>query len=158
MYHCFGCKVKHFKAFLQEFCCKIAINFAIKFNVAMDRFNKFLTVNKLRKSAIAEHLGVSNAFITQICSGARKLPDDKLALIIANPDWDTNMLTDPKTPATDQPMESTLVSYLERKVGDQEVLIRELYQQIGMLEAKLDLARKGEIAGTADGSLSASAV
>ena len=83
----------------------------------------------------------------------------KLAIIKANAyGWDISMLTEPKTPATDQPMESTLVSYLERKVSDQEILIRELYQQIGMLEAKLDLARKGEIAGTADGSLSASAV
>ena len=50
------------------------------------------------------------------------------------------------------PEEKFLIGYLERKVSNQEILIRELYQQIGMLEAKLDLARKGEIARTADGS------
>ena len=72
--------------------------------------------------------------------------------------WDTSMLTEPEHPEVCNPTESSLVDYLERKVSDQEILIRELYQQIGMLEAKLDLARKGEIAGTADGSLSANAV
>ena len=68
------------------------------------------------------------------------------------------MLTQPENPMADEPKADGLVEYLERKVSDQEILIRELYQQIGMLEAKLNLARKGEIAGTADGSLSASAV
>ena len=62
------------------------------------------------------------------------------------------MLTEPEHPEVSNPTESSLVDYLERKVSDQEILIRELYQQIGMLEAKLDLARKGEIARTADGS------
>jgi hypothetical protein len=66
--------------------------------------------------------------------------------------WDTSMLTEPEHPEVSNPIESSLVDYLERKVSDQEILIRELYQQIGMLEAKLDLARKGEIARTADGS------
>ena len=46
----------------------------------MDAFNNFLTINKLKKGEIASFLGVSRAFITQICSGQRKLPDDKLAL------------------------------------------------------------------------------
>ena len=57
----------------------------------MDAFNNFLTINKLKKGEIASFLGVSRAFITQICSGQRKLPDDKLALITANKDWDTSM-------------------------------------------------------------------
>lgn len=125
----------------------------------MNAFAKFLSINGLKRKDIASFLGVSGAFITQISSGGRPLPNEKLAMIKANAyGWDISMLTESKTPATDQPMESTLVSYLERKVSDQEILIRELYQQIGMLEAKLDLARKGEIAETADGSLSASAV
>ena len=58
----------------------------------------------------------------------------------------------------DEPKADGLVDYLTRKVSDQEVLIRELYQQIGMLEAKLDLARKGEIASVVGGSSDASAV
>ena len=57
------------------------------------------------------------------------------------------------------PEEKFLIGYLERKVKDQDALIREkdtlindLYKQIGMLEAKLDLARKGEIASVVGGS------
>lgn len=125
----------------------------------MTNFAKFLSANGLKRKDIAAYLGVSGAFITQISSGDRPLPEEKLAIIKANAyGWDVSMLTQSENPATDKPMESTLVSYLERKVSDQEVLIRELYQQIGMLEAKLDLARKGEIASGAAGSLSADAV
>lgn len=118
----------------------------------------FRKANSISQVELAEYLSVGQSFISQVEKGSRPLPKEYISKLSANPDWDISMLTEPKTPATDQPMESTLVSYLERKVSDQEILIRELYQQIGMLEAKLDLARKGEIAGTADGSLSASAV
>ena len=118
----------------------------------------FRKANSISQVELAEYLSVGQSFISQVEKGSRPLPKEYISKLSANPNWDISMLTEPKTPATDQPMESTLVSYLERKVSDQEILIRELYQQIGMLEAKLDLARKGEIAGTADGSLSASAV
>lgn len=57
-------------------------------------FNKFLTDNHLKKSEIALFLGVSNAFITQLCSGARKLPNDKLALIIGKKEWDSSALSE----------------------------------------------------------------
>ena len=119
----------------------------------MTPFAKFMSINNLKRKDIASFLGVSGAFITQISSGDRPLPEEKLATILANAyGWDTSMLTEPEHPEVSNPTESSLVDYLERKVSDQEILIRELYQQIGMLEAKLDLARKGEIARTADGS------
>lgn len=60
----------------------------------MDRFSKFLSVNRLKKKDVASFLGVSNAFITQLCSNMRPLPDEKLALIKANTfGWDISMLT-----------------------------------------------------------------
>ena len=119
----------------------------------MTPFAKFMSINNLKRKDIASFLGVSGAFITQISSGDRPLPEEKLATILTNAyGWDTSMLTEPEHPEVSNPTESSLVDYLERKVSDQEILIRELYQQIGMLEAKLDLARKGEIARTADGS------
>lgn len=119
----------------------------------MTPFAKFMSINNLKRKDIASFLGVSGAFITQISSGDRPLPEEKLAMILTNAyNWDTSMLTEPEHPEVGNPTESSLVDYLERKVSDQEILIRELYQQIGMLEAKLDLARKGEIARTADGS------
>lgn len=119
----------------------------------MTPFAKFMSINNLKRKDIASFLGVSGAFITQISSGDRPLPEEKLAMILTNAyKWDTSMLTEPEHPEVSNPTESSLVDYLEKKVSDQEILIRELYQQIGMLEAKLDLARKGEIARTADGS------
>ena len=59
----------------------------------MGNFSNFLKANGLKKKDIASFLGVSNAFITQLCSDARKLPDEKLALIKANTlNWNISML------------------------------------------------------------------
>ena len=148
----------------------------------MSDFDNFLKVNRLKKKDIALFLGVSSSFITQICSGLRGLPYDKFALIKANQDWNTAMLKwgSPELDAitlqgrekelsTEQvrsAIEQTLkpgttdyfISYLEQKIENQDSLIRELYQQIGMLEAKLELARKGETASAVGGCLSADAV
>lgn len=48
--------------------------------------------------------------------------------------------------------------YLEKKVDDLEILIRELIHENGMLKKELDLAGKGETARCADGSSVANAV
>ena len=56
------------------------------------------------------------------------------------------------------PEEKFLIGYLERKVEDKDKLIQELYQKIGMLEAKLEMQRKGETAFVVDGSSDAFAV
>ena len=134
----------------------------------MTPFAKFLSINGLKRKDIAAFMGVSGAFITQISSGARKLPDEKLAIIKANAyGWDTSMLEDKtlsgmdrvreQEPVSQEQLRSTVlqvmepaekfhIEYLERKVNDQESLIRELYQQIGSLTKELELARKGETA------------
>lgn len=113
----------------------------------MTPFAKFMTINGLKRKDVASFLGVSGAFITQISSGMRNLPDEKLAAIKANAyGWDISMLTESENPMTDQPKEQSLVDYLQRQVADKDALIRELYKQIGILEEKLDSARKGETA------------
>lgn len=56
-------------------------------------FEKFLKENKLQKQEIAKFLGVSRAFVTQLCQGTRKLPADKAALIKANHEWDSSALS-----------------------------------------------------------------
>lgn len=56
-------------------------------------FQTFIDVNGLKKKDIASFLGVSNAFITQLCDGRKHLPPAKLALIKANEQgWDVSML------------------------------------------------------------------
>lgn len=64
----------------------------------MTPFAKFLSVNGLKRKDIAAFLGVSGAFITQISSGDRPLPEEKLAMIKANAyGWDVSMLV-PQAP------------------------------------------------------------
>lgn len=60
----------------------------------MTDFELFIKENKLQKKDVADYLGVSKAFITQISSGQRSLPKDKIALLKANEDWDTSMFAD----------------------------------------------------------------
>lgn len=108
---------------------------------------------------LGKYLGCKKAFISALEHGVRPIPEEMYCKLINNPhNWDTSMLTQPENPVADEPKADGLVDYLTRKVSDQEILIRELYQQIGMLEAKLDLARKGEIASVVAGSSSADAV
>lgn len=119
----------------------------------------FRELNNLTQKELADYLGIDKGFISAIEHGKSKFPKAKLTLLLNNlHNWDVSMLTQPENPMTDEPKADGLVEYLERKVSDQEILIRELYQQIGMLEAKLDLARKGEIASVVTGSSDASAV
>ena len=59
----------------------------------MTNFEMFITLNNLKKKDIAEYLGVSPAFITQLVQGLRDVPGDKMALIKANTTWNTSMLT-----------------------------------------------------------------
>lgn len=60
----------------------------------MSDFAKFLSVNGLKRAEIATYLGTSGAFVSQIASGSRPLPSEKLAKIKANTfGWDVSMLT-----------------------------------------------------------------
>lgn len=59
----------------------------------MTEFELFRSSNGLSKKYLAEYLGVSNAFITQLVQGIRSLPEDKVKLIKANElGWDTTAL------------------------------------------------------------------
>lgn len=107
----------------------------------------FRKSNNLTQTDLGDYLGCTKAFISAIEKGLRPLPDEMYSKLIDNPkNWDISMLTEPKNPMTDQPKEQSLVDYLQRQVADKDALIRELYKQIGILEEKLDSARKGETA------------
>ena len=71
----------------------------------MSGFAKFMTVSGLKRTQVAEFLGTSNAFVSQIASGSRPLPAKKLAKIKANAyGWDTSMLVT-TTPGMSQGVE-----------------------------------------------------
>ncbi|MBR1574892.1 MAG: hypothetical protein IJ654_00400 [Bacteroidales bacterium] len=62
----------------------------------MSDFQQFIEINGLKKKDVASFLGVSNAFITQLCDGTKPLPPAKLALIKANKfGWDISMFESP---------------------------------------------------------------
>lgn len=131
----------------------------------------FRKANNISQVELAEYLGIGQPFISQMEKGTRPIPQEYISRILANPNnWDTSMLT-PKSKyivadgllegvglAREKSAEELLVSYLQDKIADQDRVIRELYKEIGMLQAKLDLARKGETALGATGSSDADAV
>lgn len=107
----------------------------------------FRKSNNLTQTEIGDYLGCTKAFISAIEKGLRPLPDEMYSKLIDNPNnWDISMLTESENPMADQPKEQSLVDYLQRQVADKDALICELYKQIGILEEKLDSARKGETA------------
>lgn len=141
----------------------------------------FRKVNNLTQDKLGEYLGIKKSFISQVESGKCPLPQEKFNKLLINPyGWDTSMLTAESGNAPYDPNienllsvykrmyageDKTLIDYLQSQIEYKDALIREkdalindLYKQIGMLEAKLDLARKGEIARVVGGSSSVDAV
>lgn len=118
----------------------------------------FRKANNLTQTQLGEYLGINKSFVSTIESDKDPMPKEKLSKLLLNPHgWDTSMLSQSEV-VVETTRGNLLLSYLEKKVEDQDALIRELYQQIGALETKLELARKGETASIAGGSLSADAV
>ena len=114
----------------------------------ISRFVQYLEYKCINDNQATVECGLSNGLIGQARSGKSDLGAKTIDKILnAYQDlsrvWlltgEGNMLTEQDVSVVSQPTESTLVGYLEKKVSDQEILIRELYQQIGMLEAKLNL-------------------
>ena len=141
----------------------------------------FRKANNLTQKELADYLGIDKGFVSAIEHEKSKFPKAKLSLLLNNPhNWDVSMLQEETAPITfptiearmqereqhlpelirstiedvltPYPEEHPLVAHLQRKIDDQERLIRELYKEIGMLEAKLELARKGETASGVAGS------
>lgn len=140
-------------------------------NKLKERVCQYCEYMNIRVSQFEKKAGLSNGYFNQV---SKKPSDSKLdAITKAHPnlniDWlctgrgvmikDNTSLSQPAPVEEVKPVaETSLVSYLERKVGDQDILIRELYQQIGALEKELELARKGETAKGVGVSLSADAI
>ena len=140
----------------------------------MNNFAKFLSVNGLKRKDIASFLGVSGAFITQLSSGDRPIPAEKLATIKANANWDTSMFDKFEVVAETDPvghmLKDRLLILLEKANNANEILlemnklkearIQELSNQLieamaeitRLQDEMLSLKSKGGNAGTAEGS------
>lgn len=141
----------------------------------MDAFNKFLSVNGLKKGEVASFLDVSSAFITQVSTGKSKLSPAKIKLIKGNRKWDTSMFGQSEsagqihgldvsglvhTPAVSlrsaiekaTKTDETLVGYLKLEIENLKAQISQLQnekadlsKQVGMLEAKVELLSDGRL-------------
>lgn len=141
----------------------------------MDAFNKFLSVNGLKKGEVASFLDVSSAFITQVSTGKSKLSPAKIKLIKGNRKWDTSMFGQSESagqlhgldvsglvhvPALNMrstiekaaKADDSLVGYLKAEIASLKAQISQLQneksdlnKQVGMLEAKIELLTDGRM-------------
>lgn len=58
----------------------------------MNDLKAFRKVNQIRQKDLAEFLGISENFVSQIESGSSPLPHKHLVKILANKEWNTSML------------------------------------------------------------------
>lgn len=79
---------------MQGLTCIFASKNNIKFVTAMKHIDlkEFRKYNRLNQQELADYLGVSRGFISLVETNASKLPQSKLAMILANTEWDTSML------------------------------------------------------------------
>lgn len=61
----------------------------------------FRRSNKMRQQELADYLSVTRGYISLVETGASKLSEDKLALLLKNPfGWDTSMLINDSAPTS----------------------------------------------------------
>ena len=138
----------------------------------MDTIKKFRKCNKISQVSLAEYLGVTQGFISQMENGASAIPDSVLRTILVNAyNWDASMLRDSDQPEnpTEAPgteraalssAEMLLRDMLTEKEGKIDALnqvIWELKEENGKLKALLGERKRGT-AANADFSSAADAV
>lgn len=138
----------------------------------MDTIKKFRKCNKISQVALAEYLGVTQGFISQMENGASAIPDSVIRTILVNPyNWDTSMLRgsdQPENPAEAPGTERAALSSAEMLLRDMltekegkidalNQVIWELKEENGKLKALLGERKRGT-AADADFSSAADAV
>jgi transcriptional regulator with XRE-family HTH domain len=129
----------------------------------------FIYVNNIPQKDIAEYLGVSKGYISQVISGKKELSESNLSKLVNNPyGWDVTMLTTQSRDVVVERQESKcetdiadrLLAIIEDQKKDIQMLLemlRDKDYEIKRLRDELDESKKG-IAPGADRSLSADAV
>lgn len=105
----------------------------------MTDFEAFIKANNLLKKDIAEYLDVSNAFVTQLCSGARALPSQKFALIKSNNrGWDISMLQEENSETS---KEKSIDSVYRELLDEKDARITELKERILELKDTISILK-----------------
>ena len=133
-------------------------------------FKRFMFEQKIKQSVLAQYLGVSEGYISQVANGKKQLSEENYSKVLNNPHgWDVSMLTEdqPEIPAEEKPAaQNLLVEYLQRKVAELEGKIEkltdekaDLLQENAVLkyENQMLASKEGKDVGDAATSLSARA-
>ncbi len=98
-------------------------------------FKRFMFEQKIKQSVLAQYLGVSEGYISQVASGKKQLSDENFSKVLNNPyGWDVSMLTDH---ARDSKPE--LVTEHKPQLSNVEILLRDMLAE---KEAKIDILQE----------------
>lgn len=133
----------------------------------MDAIKNFRKCNKMSQVALAEYLGVTQGFISQVEKEICAVPDWVISKLLDNPNgWDVSMLTETQSrdEVPEVKIETSMTDRLLSIIEDQK---KDIQMLLGMLKDRdyenrrlreeLDALKRGA-APSAEGSLSANAV
>ena len=123
-------------------------------------FKRFMFEQKIKQSVLAQYLGVSEGYISQVASGKKQLSDENFSKVLNNPyGWDVSMLTEesrdskPELVAEHKPQLSNVEILLRDMLAEKEAKIdvlqeriNELIEENAKLKTLLESERKGGVA------------
>lgn len=123
-------------------------------------FKRFMFEQKIKQSALAQYLGVSEGYISQVASGKKQLSDENFSKVLNNPyGWDVSMLTEesrdsePELVAENKPQLSNVEILLRDMLAEKEAKIdvlqeriNELIEENARLKTLIESERKGGVA------------
>ena len=120
-------------------------------------FKRFMFEQKIKQSVLAQYLGVSEGYISQVASGKKQLSDENFSKVLNNPfGWDVSMLTKesrdskPELVAEHKPQLSNVEILLRDMLAEKEAKIDALLERINELieeNARLKTLIEGERKG-----------
>lgn len=98
-------------------------------------FKRFMFEQKIKQSVLAQYLGVSEGYISQVASGKKQLSDENFSKVLNNPyGWDVSMLTE-----VSRDSEPKLVAEYKPQLSNVEILLRDMLAE---KEAKIDVLQE----------------
>lgn len=95
-------------------------------------FKRFMFEQKIKQSVLAQYLGVSEGYISQVASGKKQLSDENFSKVLNNPyGWDVSMLTEESRDSKPE-----LVAEYKPQLSNVEILLRDMLAE---KEAKIDV-------------------
>ena len=99
-------------------------------------FKRFMFEQKIKQSVLAQYLGVSEGYISQVASGKKQLSDENFGKVLNNPyGWDVSMLEDTKS----RDSKPELVAEYKPQLSNVEILLRDMLAE---KEAKIDVLQE----------------